>query len=463
MNAQQLPPALSRSRERGSAFVVVVVFGVLMAGILVSLQLATASQNAASLEGDLQARRLLVADNGLAKARSDALRNHLSYIQSPPGSGSATTVVNESFAQGGTCVATVHHIAGTGYPYTFRARSTATIAGRYRTLELIFQVNQPDPPAIGLPWLGAIVAAGDIEVLGNMNVDGNDHDPSGNDNPGGTHVPGTVTTGLVSQNGSATIGGGGDPPVDKSPGPDADAVTNNATTFSPEADPTNGTDDDGDGLLDENGFPKSAAEFFNINPTNPAAMTNAQFKARAQSQGTYFTSVASYDAWLASASSEEKGGKVIYLEFPNGDETLGQFNLPHNPPPADPSIVIVAHKEIVDDEAGPNPAPDRDGDGNTVKHEIEIGPVHVEQSDGTFQGLLMCDYVKNVNGNGKIVGAVVAFNGIQLDDTVSSSDAHFGNGGHEILFSSEVLATLPGVTTPTTPPFATTLLWREVR
>lgn len=457
-----LPLLIRGARRRGSGFVIVIVFGVLLAGILVSLQLATASQNAAALENDLQARRLLVADNGLAKAKAAALRNYATYLKTPPGSGSPDTVVNESLNLGATCVATVHHIAGTGFPYTFRARSTATIGGRYRTLELIFQVNQPDPPVIGLPFVGAVVAAGNIQVTGNMEIDGNDHDPSGNPNPGGTHVHGTVTTGSVSRGGSATIGGGGDSP---STSPDSDAVQNLTTVFAAEANPTNGVDDDADGLLDENGFPKTAAEFFNINPLNTSGgtLTNAALKARAQAQGTYFTSVAAYDSWLSSASSSEKGGKIIYLEFPNGNETLGNFNLPHNPPPADPSILIVAHKEIVDDESGANPAPDRDGDTKTQKHEIEIGPVHVEQANGTFQGLLMTDFVKNVNGNGQIVGAVVAFNGIRLDNSLASPDAKFGNGGHQIKFSSQVLANLPGASTTSSTPFSTTLLWREVR
>jgi hypothetical protein len=126
-------------------------------------------------------------------------------------------------------------------------------------------------------------------------------------------------------------------------------------------------------------------------------------------------------------------------------------------------MLIVAHKEVVDDEAGPNPAPDRDGDGVTANHQIEIGPVHVEQANGTFQGLLMCDYLKNVNGNGQVVGAVVAFNGVNLDDTVDPANTHFGNGTHDIKFSSEVLANLPGASTVTDPPFARQLLWREIR
>lgn len=454
-----MPPVLRlRSEQRGSTLVVVVVFLVLMGSIVMALLSSIANQKRSGLESELFTRRLLTADGGLAKGRSVVLRDHLTMLKTPPGSGSPTTVVNEAFGMSGaqTLVVTAHHIERSSYPYTFRIVSTATIAGEFRRLELILQVDQPAPPPLSLPWVGAVVAAGDIDVTGSIEINGNDHDPAGNPNPGGVDVHGTVTTGVTNRGGAASIGGSGDAP---STSPDADAMQNNTGAFNPEANPNDDLDDDADGLVDENGFPKSAAEFFNLSAANVAggAVTNGQLKARAQSQGTYFTSVAAYDAWLAATPTADKGGKVIYLEFPNGNETLGQFNLPHNPPPAKPSLLIVAHDEVVDDEFG------FDGDGQPPRHEIEIGPVHNETANGTFQGLLMCDFLKNTNGNGQIVGAVVAFNGIRWNGTLASPDTKFGNGNHDIKFSSEVLANLPGSQPPTEPPHTRLLLWREVR
>lgn len=457
-----MPRHITSSDRRGSAFVVVVVFGLLMAGILISLQLAASSQTQASIQGDLLAQRMVMADNGLAKGKAILLRNHQTLkVATPPATG-ATTIVNETFGPDSLLV-TAQHLEGASYPFLFRLRSTATIRGEFRRLELLIRIEQPTPPTVGLPFLGAVIAAGNIQVTGNITIDGRDHDTSGNYNAGGIHVPGTLTTGTVDDNGgSSQIGGidGAGNAAAPTHDPGSPMTTENSSAFAPEANPNDGVDDDGDTLIDENGFPKSPAEFFQLNPLNTSAPSNAGLKARAQGDGTWFTTKAAYNAWLSSTTPADRGGKVIYLELPNGNEVLGQFDLPDNPPPASPSIVIIQHKEVVDDEDGPNPAPDRDGDGKQINHQIEIGPLHVA---GTFQGLLMCDHVKNVNGNGTIVGAVVAFNGINLDNTVDPANAKFGNGNIDILFSSEVLANLPGATSPGATATSRVLLWREVR
>ena len=69
----------------------------------------------------------------------------------------------------------------------------------------------------------------------------------------------------------------------------------------------------------------------------------------------------------------------------------------------------------------------------------------------------MTDVVKNTNGNGTIVGAVVSFG-----DQTGAKKPHFGNGGADILFSSEVLANLPGVDN-SGEFLQDTETWREVR
>ena len=442
-------------RRRGTALVLVVIFGLLTAGIALSLHLALASLVKGNAESELEARRLLATDAGLAKGTVLLARDYTEILASQQAS---CTLLTETLPDG-SGVVSLDVLQGASSPYLFRLRSTTTLWGQTRELELYVRVSDPpgEGETLGAPFLGAVVAAGNIMVNGTIVIDGRDHFPDGVLNPGGQAVPGTHTTGATNRGGAAQIGGGGWPLAGAVQAPSKTPTfsrVQNTAAFAPEADRGNGLDDDGDTLVDENGFPRSAGAFLRV--------TNAALKARAQATGTYFSGATAtaaylaYEAWRNAASSAEQGGKVIYIEVPDGAGVVNNpFLLPSKSPPARPSLVIIAHREVVDDEAG------GDGDAATVRHDIEIKNVH----GGPFQGVLFADLVNKVNAGTRIVGAVVSFNGLRLDGTTPASTVtHFGNGTADILFSSQVLANLPGVVGPSAGRGQLgLLLWRRVR
>lgn len=443
------------SPRRGTALVLVLVFGLLMAGMALALLLAQASLSRSSAESELETRRLLATDDGLAKGTVLLRRDYLTILaaQQP-----TTTLLTETLPHGSRVVS-LDVLEGASSPYLFRLRSTTELWGQPRELELYVRVSEPagGDTTLGAPFLGAVVAAGNIMVNGTIVIDGRDHFPDGVLNPGGQAVPGTHTTGATNRGGAAQIGGGGWPLAGAVQAPSKTPTfsrVQNTAAFAPEANLGNELDDDGDGLVDENGFPRSAGAFLGV--------SNAELKARAQATGTYFSGTTAtaaylaYEAWRNASAPAEQGGKVIYIEVPDGAGVVNNpFLVPNNPPPARPSLVIIAHREVVDDEGG------GDGDAATVRHDIEIKNVH----GGPFQGVLFADLVNKVNAGTRIVGAVVSFNGLRLDGTTPASTVtHFGNGTADILFSSQVLADLPGVGGPAEGGGQLgLLLWRRVR
>jgi len=433
------PLLQGQDRERGAALIMAIFFVTMLVGFSYLVLRSYRAQTAATNFKIRHSRLFADADMGMAKGKliltSDP--TNASYT----GSGGSPFQIHAS----DNAVVTVELIGANANPYTYRLISNATDpgSGQVRSVEMILMLEESREPT-SAPGMGAVVANGNLQVTGNILIDGNDHDPDGTPGGQGNDVPGVVTTGNVSQSGSSDIGGSGQAPGG-SPSEDV-GIDNGSLNWEPEgsgtggsgtaADDTDGVDNDGDGVVDEDGFPETAGEVFGFQGTNSSDPSddNDTLKSQAQADGTYFTSYGDYNTWRGGATQAEQGGKVIYIEVPNGT-AVGNFKLPDNPPPASPSILIVA---------GQDPA----------VHDTEIGPVHGSGSGKHFQGLVIADTYKNINGNGKVTGSMVAFN--------PGDTAHLGNGNFDILFSSEVLGNLPGVAQSPVPWTPEVLSWREI-
>lgn len=315
------------------------------------------------------------------------------------------------FLSGNDAIVYITRFPSANGRYVFQLRSSSG----NREVTAVCQAWQERTP-LAAPKLAALVTAGDAQLSGRIEVDGRDHAPDGTflDNPLSSKL-GVLAVGDLTQRGAAKIGGGAELPTST---PSLASVSQQ-TTFWSESDTQNGVDDDGDGFTDEDGFPDTRASLLGI--------ADGELKARAQADGTVFTSLADYENWRASASPGDCGGKVFYLELPPGSE-VGPLVLPDNgvldasgnsrsPSPA-PSVFVVASS------------------GGVSDHSTMVGPLHVDE---TFQGLVLADRIRNLNGNGTIVGSIVSFNAGATRTTT------LGNGGARLLYSSEVLDNLPGL------------------
>ncbi len=446
------PRAARGSRRRGTALVVTIIFLLLLGATAATIATVTRSQSLASADHDALGDAMLIADNGLAKARVILERDLTSGATYKSITlNSAQTILDEDGA-----LVTVTRLESSASEHTFRLRSvgssargfrrdlaTGDLEAQTRTAEIIIRIEEPTPSPLAGPGMGAIVANGNVSVTGNIDVDGNDYTAGGTlVGVTGTNVPAITTTGTVSQGGSSALGGSGQ--ALGSSYADGVTVDNATTAWDPEGNATgnsgdnsDGVDNDGDGVVDEDGFPDRIGGFFGMTD-------EAQLKAKAQADGTYFRATGSnadlsaYDAWLNSTSESQRGGKIVFIEVDDGAKT-GEFKLPSNPQSsgASPTLVIVIPVTAT---------------ANT----IEVGPVHVKDS-GTFQGVLAAGgHIKNMNGNGRVLGSIVA---------MDQATVHkIGNGNIDIHFSSEVVRNLPGVdpTGGSSPP-PELLLWREVR
>jgi hypothetical protein len=424
-------------RERGAALIMAIFFVLMLVAFSYLVLRSYRAQSSMTMFKVRHSALFADADTGLAKGKL--------ILTSNPTNANYTGSNGNPFQihASDNAVVTVELIGPNSNPYTYRLISNATdpANGQVRSVEMILMLEENRDPT-NAPGMGAVVANGNLQVTGNIKVDGNDHDPDGTPGGQGNDVPGVVTTGTVSQDGSSDIGGGGQA-AGSSP-TEGQGIDNSTLNWEPEstlaggtaADDTDGVDNDGDGVVDEDGFPDTAGEVFGFqgNDVGDPADDNDSLKNQAQNDGTYFTSYADYDTWRSSATQADQGGKVIYIEVANGT-AVGNFKLPDNPPPATPSIVVVA---------GQDPS----------VHDTEIGPVHGSGAGKHFQGLIIADTYKNINGNGKLTGSMIAFN--------PGDTAHLGNGNFDILFSSEVLGNLPGINQAPVPWTPEVLNWREI-
>ena len=419
--------------EQGSAYAVALILAFTLAGSVGVLVVAGNNQSRSSLANEWHQRSALVADNGLAKAKVILLSNpalHQGNTNPDP-----TDASNLIFTEDDAQVYAQNMTGAVSSPWTYLVTSVGTHNDSVRELQMVLRLEQtPSTPLRG-PALGAIVAAGDVNLTGSIVVNGNDHDREGNPTSG-FDAPGVVTTTGVNLSGSSTVGGNGTAPAKSKSAADGTHFDSSTTIWGPaEANTSDGIDDDGDGIIDEDGnFPANPGKVFGLSD-------ESDLRASAQATNTYFTSKAAYDAWLAGASASDRSGKVIYVEIPAADSgTLGQFDLPNNPAPAhDPSLVIVSREPV----------------SGTIAHDLVLGPLHVEGGNGTFQGMLVTDSIDKVNGNVDIIGSIFAFS--------AANASTFGNGNADILFSSEVVNNLPGVNPSGGTTTAEIVAWREDR
>lgn len=181
----------------------------------------------------------------------------------------------------------------------------------------------------------------------------------------------------------------------------------NATIWEPETgdEATDGVDNDFDGHVDEaTGEPRTADEYFDLAPGDLKAMAIAAgtfftdlaaYNRYVKREGNASNGVDDDGDGVVDDDGSSAAGKVIYLEVPNGSTVgggegeLGAVLLPVNPAPAHrPAIVVIA---------GQDP----------TKHDVSVGPVHC--NNGIFQGVLLSERIVNMNGNGGVMGQVVTF------------------------------------------------------
>lgn len=381
--------------EEGTALSVALVFVSLLA-LTGAAVVQSSSSLAQRVELDSRAG-LLTADNAIAKAKTRVLADPA------PALGLAAGEQLELFREdGATATLTCLVDADPERVYELQASASPTTIA---TLLRLRSVSGP-LPSVGL---AALVGNGEVVLSGNVEVDGRDHAADGflTGDPG---VLGVLSTGDVRPRGNAQIGGvGAEPERHGAPG----SIEANSTVWE-EGDPTDGVDDDGDGLVDEAGPPADAEALLGRDP--------GSLKALAQATGTYFTSRDDYEAWRLAASPEVAGGKVVYLELPAG-ERLTSLQLPDNAvldrwgatrdPLPQPSVVVAT----------------RVGGG------LEVGPLHAPEG---FQGVAVLDRLRNANGAGSILGMLAV---------LEPSSHTLGNGALRVHYSSEVLANLPGPTT----------------
>lgn len=466
--AQQ--PGRPPADERGTALTMALVLTFVVAMIAGTMGLAVVAQSRNGVESQWHGRRLLNAENGLAKGKVLVLEEYDGTMQDNT-TGPVDDASNQEIVQDGAQVFVYNATGATSSPWTYQIRSVGTVDAdqgeQSRTLDMWIRVTDVPGGGLRTPGLGAIVANGNVKVNGSIDIDGHDHDkygalvsPSVPDND----KPGILTTQSVQQQGGGhTLAGN----------PFKEEATDK---WEEESDTTDGVDNDGDGLTDEDGFPETAGAVFDF-PDNDA------LKAAAQATDTYFvyqgiesdpdddgdaainpdleavftraSDGMRYDEWIETQSKTDLGGKVYYLEVDpavapyDPNNSIGQVDAPDNRAAsgADPSVLIVSHVD-------------------PTIHDVMAGPLHVNdnnplpESGGpsrSFQGVVMMDVIKHVNAGGIYVGSIYSFS------TATDFRTIFGNGNAQVRYSSEVLKSLPGANPSGGNVQIEILSWNEVR
>jgi hypothetical protein len=233
----------------------------------------------------------------------------------------------------------------------------------------------------------AITAEGPVATLGNITVDGRDWNINGTALVGPGKY-GISSMGSITNSGNSKVGGNGIPPS-KPPLPGSQ---------DPFSDWSNGNDDDGDGAIDED------TKDYPSTPDVSLGLPEGTLKNSAIATGSYFGSVAAFDAWVAANSGVVPGGKIIYCDFALWEPVVlgNAFNSP-------PSIIV---------------------------HHTANGMAQMKNVHGMFKGLVLADFVVHLNGDFVILGALMSFG----DDSMGNA---FGNGAAFVKLCTAALANLP--------------------
>lgn len=253
----------------------------------------------------------------------------------------------------------------------------------------------------------AITANGPVTTLGNITIDGRDWNITGTAVVGAGKF-GISTTSTISNGGNSHVGGNGiapgKPPPAGTQQPNAnwsDGINQDGDGFVDE-DAFDGVDDDGDGLIDEDthGYPTT--------PDVQMHLANGTLKAAAIASGTYFTSAAQFDAAVSANGGNVPGGRVLYCDFATWlPAQLGNsFNSP-------PSVIV---------------------------HHVAGGGALMKNVHGQFVGLMLADGVEHLNGDFVLLGALQSF-------APQAYGNAFGNGNAQVKLCTAALNNLPAVGT----------------
>lgn len=218
----------------------------------------------------------------------------------------------------------------------------------------------------------------------------------------------TIVSGATKVGGTSSAGDDAAPTTRKDGVTEGVHYDASSIVWNPESgdDATDGLDNDDDGLVDEtSGAPGSADEYLGQDPGGLKAAAQATgtyftslaaYNTYVKTEGNTSNGIDDDGDGVIDDDGSAASGKILYLEVPNGSVLGGGappddvLELPKNDA-ADghaPAIVVVA---------GADP---------TI-HDTQVGPVHA--NNGTFQGVLIADRIINMNGNGALIGQVVTF------------------------------------------------------
>ena len=376
--------------QRGSAMLAAVTLTMILAGAATIYLFAShGSLEGSKREEDASLARI-AAEEGVHRAIAEIKSN-----QDPGGDGIGTLTFEGT---GERTIETSVIDLGGGF---FNLHAMGSLRRASKSIDTIVEVVEGDP--LTLNARAAVAARGPVSTTGNISIDGRDWNHLGTfiRGPG---VHGVSSTQGITRKGSSTIGGNGLPPTT--------LVT--PLVMEQFANWGDGVDDDGDGMIDEEAFDGIdndsdglIDEDINSYPSDPDVafgLAPGTLKSIAQAAGTYFSSQAAIDAYIAANGGNLPGGKIIYAEFP----TWLPVNL-GNQLNADPSVII---------------------------HHIPSGMAVAKNLHGSVKGMFIADFVEHINGDFNLVGALMSF----APDAMGNS---YGNGNALVRYSSEVLAMLP--------------------
>jgi hypothetical protein len=356
--------------------VAITVLAALGAGFLMT---STSHTNRAQVAEE-DVKLLNIAEAGVAAAITDLVAGGAGDVKGDFGLGTYTVNTTDD---------------GGGY---LRIASSATFGNWTKDIEIVVLATSS---ATTLEVRAAIEAGDDVTTGGNFTADGRDFDYT-NGSLAGPGVFGISTSGLVNRTGSSQIGGNGVAPNSTETQTEqnltwGDSLDNDADAFTDE-ELWDGLDNDGDGQIDEdtNGYA--------TDPDGRVGLPPGTLKSAAQGAGTYFTSGAQYDTWIAANGGKPVPGSIIYVEA----ASWVAIDLGTTVPGDAPSI-LVCHNST--------------------------STMLMKNIHGNFNGLIVSDYVDHTNGTAMIYGAFLCLSG-QLGNA-------FGNGTATVRYSSNALANLP--------------------
>ncbi|HZN62744.1 MAG TPA: hypothetical protein VFC90_10110 [Planctomycetota bacterium] len=375
----------TRKSEKGSALILAVVVTLVVAGMSGTyLTLSVTRKNAIFQEVERE-KAFYAAEAALSQAKYELTANK-DYDLVAPGLGVGNVVLNGIANTQCTVTRDVTGLTGNQR----RLTSIAVFGPNNRRIDRSIEevVDKPVTQIKG-NWLGAIVSEDPLDFSGNIEVDGRDWNMA-NTAIVGDGVVAAMSGGAISVGGSAGLGGNGAAPPGAGASPGSMDADHNWGA--------DGLDNDLEGTIDQPG------ETYPTDPDQALGFPAGTLKTAAQTDGTYFTSQAMYNAAIALNGGKMFSGKVVYCDFipaPPFELGLGMNTMP---------TLLVVHNAA----------------SNAVMKNVH----------GDFKGMILADKIEHINAGTTILGMIQAWG--QFGNV-------FGNGTSTVRFSSEVLANLPAI------------------